>query len=45
MAKQKVNVLAPDFELNDINGENSKISLSDYRNKKNVLIVFNRGFM
>ena len=44
MTKQQINVLAPNFELNDIDG-NSKISLSDYRDKKNVLIVFNRGFM
>ncbi len=43
MSKQQIDVLAPDFELNDIS--NNKISLSNYRDKKNVLIVFNRGFM
>ncbi len=43
MSKQQIGVLAPIFELIDIKG--NKISLSDYKDKKNVLIVFNRGFM
>ena len=43
MSKVKINVEAPDFVLNDLN--NKEISLSSYRNKNNVLLVFNRGFI
>jgi len=43
MTKQQINILAPNFELVDINGD--MISLSNYRDTKNVLILFNRGFM
>ena len=43
MAKVEVNVAAPDFVLNDFNG--TAVSLSDYRNVHNVLLVFNRGFL
>ena len=42
MARVELNIQAPDFTLNDFNGR--KISLSDYAGKKNVLVVFNRGF-
>ncbi|MGP8152855.1 MAG: peroxiredoxin family protein [Smithella sp.] len=42
MAKVELNIQAPDFTLNDFNGKS--VSLSDYINKKNVLVVFNRGF-
>jgi peroxiredoxin len=35
--------MAPDFELTDTAGR--PVSLSDYRGKKNVVLVFNRGFM
>lgn len=35
--------LAPDFTLNTFAGE--PLSLSDYRGKKHVVLVFNRGFM
>jgi peroxiredoxin len=35
--------LAPDFELKDTRGQT--IRLSDYRGKKNVVLVFLRGFM
>ena len=35
--------LAPDFTLTDLNLQS--ISLSDYRYKKNVVLIFNRGFM
>ena len=34
---------APDFELADVQGR--KIRLSDYRGKKNVVLVFTRGFI
>lgn len=34
---------APDFSLNSVAGES--ITLSQYRNKKNVVIVFLRGFL
>ena len=34
---------APDFTLNDLN--KNQIRLSDFRNKKHVLLIFNRGFM
>jgi len=33
---------APNFTLNDLQGQ--PVSLSDYRFKKNVVLVFNRGF-
>ncbi|MFA5316853.1 MAG: hypothetical protein WC369_05465 [Dehalococcoidales bacterium] len=34
--------IAPDFSAIDTEG--SKIKLSEYRGKKNVMLVFNRGF-
>jgi len=34
---------APDFELTDVQGES--VRLSDFLGKKNVLLVFLRGFM
>jgi len=34
--------IAPDFKVNDSEGRS--IQLSDYRGKKNVMLVFNRGF-
>ncbi len=33
---------APDFTLDDYNG--TRISLSDFLNRKNIMVVFNRGF-
>jgi peroxiredoxin Q/BCP len=33
---------APDFELTDTEG--NRFRLSDYRGKKHVVLVFNRGF-
>jgi peroxiredoxin len=35
--------LAPDFELEDING--NLVRLSDFRGKKPVVLAFLRGFM
>lgn len=43
MASVEVNKLAPDFEFDDYKGEPFK--LSNFRGKKNVLIVLNRGFV
>ncbi len=43
MARAELNVPAPDFTLKDFNG--NSVSLSDYQNKKNVMLVFNRGFI
>ena len=42
MARIELNVKAPGFKLDDFNGKS--VSLSDYKNKKNVMVVFNRGF-
>jgi peroxiredoxin len=42
MARVELNVQAPDFTLNDFKG--NSVTLSDYKNKKNVMVVFNRGF-
>jgi peroxiredoxin len=35
--------LAPDFELEDVNG--TKVKLSSFRNNKPVVLAFLRGFM
>jgi peroxiredoxin len=42
MSRVELNVRAPDFTLNDFIGKS--VSLSDYKNKKSVMVVFNRGF-
>jgi peroxiredoxin len=42
MSNISINTLAPDFELADITGK--PVRLSDFRGR-NVLLVFNRGFM
>ncbi len=34
---------APDFEAADADGH--RVKLSDYKGKKHVVLVFNRGFM
>jgi peroxiredoxin Q/BCP len=43
MAKLLEGATAPDFTLTDTQDES--VSLSDYRGKKHVVLVFNRGFM
>jgi peroxiredoxin len=42
MSKVKIDTPAPDFSLEDFNGV--KVSLSDFRDKKHVIMVLNRGF-
>ncbi|MCH7569695.1 MAG: redoxin domain-containing protein [Deltaproteobacteria bacterium] len=41
LARVKVGDRAPDFTLENMNGK--AISLSDFRGKKNVVLVFYRG--
>jgi peroxiredoxin len=43
MPKVELNNLAPDFSLPDFNG--NPINISDYKDQKHVLLVFNRGFL
>jgi len=43
VASVEVNKKAPDFEIKDYLG--NKIKLSDFKDKSNVLIVLNRGFV
>lgn len=43
MANIDLNSPAPDFTLEDFNG--NQVKLSHYAGKKNVVLVFNRGFM
>jgi cytochrome oxidase Cu insertion factor (SCO1/SenC/PrrC family) len=43
MANIEVNRQAPDFEMEDFNGNEFK--LSNFKGKKNILIVLNRGFV
>jgi peroxiredoxin len=42
MSKIELNMPTPDFTLADFNG--NEIHLSDFQDRKNVLLVFNRGF-
>ena len=42
MPKVEINTQAPDFSLVDFKGET--VRLSDFKDHKNVLLVFNRGF-
>ena len=42
MPRVALNVPAPEFALPDLNG--NLVSLSDFRGRKNVLLVFNRTF-
>ena len=39
----QIDQLAPEFSLRDADGQ--QIKLSDFKNKSNVLLVFNRGFV
>ncbi len=43
MPKVTLNTPAPEFTLLDFNGKT--VSLSDFRGKAHVLLVFNRGFV
>ena len=43
MASIELNKQAPGLEIDDF--KSNTIRLSDYKTKKNVLIVFNRGFV
>jgi len=38
-----VGLAAPDFELTDVQGR--AVRLSGYKDQKNVVLVFTRGFM
>jgi len=40
--KVQLNKSTPDFTLPDFNG--NVVSLSDFSGKKNIVLVFNRGF-
>lgn len=42
MPKVALNAAAPDFTLEDFRGET--VRLSDFKDRSNVLIVFNRTF-
>jgi peroxiredoxin len=42
VADKKQFKIAPDFTAGDAGGRS--IKLSDFRGKKNVMLVFNRGF-
>jgi len=42
MPRVSLNQRAPDFSLSDFSG--SPVSLSGFRGRKNVLLVFNRTF-
>ncbi len=39
----EIKAKAPDLALEDFRGQT--VRLSDYRGKKHVILVFNRGFM
>ena len=43
MAQVQIDTPAPDFTLDDYKG--NPVSLSDFKGKQHVLLVFNRGFM
>ncbi len=43
MPKIAINTPAPGFNLSDFDGQ--VVRLSDFRQKSNILLVFNRGFV
>jgi peroxiredoxin len=43
MPRVSLDQIAPEFSLPDFSGD--VVSLSDFRGSKNVLLVFNRGFL
>lgn len=43
MANVEVNKEAPDFELDDYQG--NRFKLSDFKGKSNILVVLNRGLV
>ena len=43
MPKVNLNTAAPDFSLPDFHGD--PLTLSDFRGKSNILLVFNRTFV
>jgi len=43
MSSVELKALAPNFTLMNYQGE--AVSLADFRDKKNVLLVLNRGFL
>ncbi|MGW8265362.1 MAG: redoxin domain-containing protein [Longimicrobiales bacterium] len=42
MPRVELGAMAPDFSLNDF--RDSRVTLSDFRGHKHVVLVFNRGF-
>lgn len=42
MSRAELNKPAPNFTLTDFNG--NEVNVADFQEKKNVLLVFNRGF-
>ncbi len=42
MPRVDIGAPAPDFELDDYSG--NRVRLSDFKGKRRVLLVFNRGF-
>ena len=42
MSRAELNKPAPNFTLTDFNG--NEVNLVDFQGKKNILLVFNRGF-
>jgi peroxiredoxin len=38
----EINTMAPDFSMPDFMGR--QVNLSDYRTRRHVVLVFNRGF-
>jgi peroxiredoxin len=43
MPRVSLDQIAPEFSLPDFSGH--VVSLSDFRDRENVLLVFNRGFL